>query len=431
VVTKYLIERGLTNASFAVIDSVSGSTTSYANTSGLTPQTTYVYRVDACNSAGCSSSNEASATTLPVPPGAPSGLSANAVSASQIDLAWGAASGTVAGYRIERSTSAGGTFAQIDTVAGGVLSYSNTGLASGTEFFYRVRACNSGGCSGYSNVASDTTFLVPPTAPTSVTATSASSTQINVTWSGATGIIANYEVFRKDSNSSYQSVATPTGTSYSDTGLAADTKYFYQIRACNSAGCSGLSPEVSTTTFPPPPSAPGTLTAGAVSSSQINLTWGASTGAVGKYVIERRSSGSYAVIDSTTSTSYSNTGLNSSTQYFYQVRACNASGCSSYSNEASATTAPVPPSAPTNVDALISGSQINVSWTGSTGVVDSYKIEWREGGGGFVTRATVSGTSTTFSDTGPFTMALNQSAYRIQACNSSGCSAFSNVANAH
>jgi titin len=367
-----------------------------------------------------------------VPPGAPAGLSANAVSASQIDLAWGAASGTVADYRIERSTSSGGAFAQIDAVAAGTLTYNNTGLASATEYFYRVRACNLGGCSGYSNVASDTTFLVPPTPPTSVTATAVSSTQINVAWSGATGVVATYNVFRKDSISGtgYQVVASGTGTSYSDNSVAAATKYFYQVRACNLAGCSGMSPDVSATTFPPPPSAPGALTATAVSASQIDLAWGASTGTVSKYLIERKTSGAYAVIDSTTSTSYSNTGLSASTQYFYRVSACNVSGCSSPTSEATATTQAVPPPAPTGAKAVISGFQIAVSWTASPGTVANYQIERRAGGGTFALFMTVSGSSTSWVDNGPFTVPLPDYAYRIQACNSAGCSTYSNVANA-
>ncbi|MEX2282317.1 MAG: fibronectin type III domain-containing protein, partial [Gemmatimonadota bacterium] len=92
-----------------------------------------------------------------VAPGQPTGLTATAVSATQVDLAWTAATGTVDRYRIERKTGVAGTYALIDSVAGGMTAYANTGLTATTEYFYRVEACNTAGCSAYSIEASATT----------------------------------------------------------------------------------------------------------------------------------------------------------------------------------------------------------------------------------------------------------------------------------
>jgi hypothetical protein len=89
-------------------------------------------------------------------PGAPTNLTANAASTSQINLAWTDNANNETGFKIERSTN-GTTFTEIVVVGAGVTSYSNTGLAASTTYFYRVRATNSGGNSAYSNTASATT----------------------------------------------------------------------------------------------------------------------------------------------------------------------------------------------------------------------------------------------------------------------------------
>lgn len=89
-------------------------------------------------------------------PSAPSNLTANAVSTSQINLAWTDSANNETGFRIERSLN-GSSFTEITTVGANVSSFNNTGLAASTNYFYRVRATNSGGNSAYSNTASATT----------------------------------------------------------------------------------------------------------------------------------------------------------------------------------------------------------------------------------------------------------------------------------
>src|SRR5206468_3390740 len=80
-------------------------------------------------------------------------------------------------------------FAQITSVAG--TAYGDSGLASATSYSYRVRATDAAGnLSGYSNIASATTLTAPdttpPTAPSGLTATAVSTTQINLAWAAST-----------------------------------------------------------------------------------------------------------------------------------------------------------------------------------------------------------------------------------------------------
>jgi hypothetical protein len=105
------------------------------------------------------------------------------------------------------------------------------------------------------------------------------------------------------------------------------------------------------TTGAQPPSAPSNLSATAASSTQINLSWTASTdtsGTITSYLVEQcQGAGctTFAQVGTTngSTTSYSATGLTASTSYTYRVRASDSNGnLSAYSNTASATTSAAP-----------------------------------------------------------------------------------------
>jgi predicted phage tail protein len=128
-------------------------------------------------------------------------------------------------------------------------------------------------------------------------------------------------------------------TTFASTGLKASTTYRYRVRAFNAAGTSAYSNTVTTRTVKP--KAPSTLTASAVSASQINLSWRDTSNNESGFRIERRiGTGTWSQIATTgpNVTSFASTGLKSRTTYGYRVRAFNGIGTSAYSNTASATT---------------------------------------------------------------------------------------------
>ena len=281
------------------------------------------------------------ATNIGTVPPAPTGLTATAVSSSQINLSWSASSGATS-YNVKRATVSGGPYT---TVATGVTatSYSDTGLTASTTYYYVVSAVNSAGESPNSSEKSATTLVAIPPAPTGLTATAVSSSQINLSWSASTGA-TSYNVKRATvSGGPYTTVATGvTATNYNNTGLAASTTYYYVVSAVNTSGESPNSSEKSATTQSgvSAPPAPTNLTATVVSSNQINLTWSTSTGAT-SYNVKRAtvSGGPYTTIATgVTATNYSNTGLTPSTTYYYVVSAVNSAGESPNSSEKSATT---------------------------------------------------------------------------------------------
>lgn len=188
-----------------------------------------------------------------------------------------------------------------------------------------------------------------PTTPTGLGATPTSATQIDLAWTASTDAVGvtGYKVERKTGAGAFAEVGTPTGTSYSDTGLTASTAYTYRVRATDAAGnLSGYSAEASATTPAPPdttaPSAPAGLTATADYATAIDLAWTAATDAVGVtgYKVERKAgAGAFVEIATPTATAYRDTDVDPSTAYTYRVRATDAAAnLSTYSGEASATT---------------------------------------------------------------------------------------------
>jgi predicted secreted protein len=291
-------------------------------------------------------------TTPPTPPAAPSGLTAGAISTSQINLTWADNATSETGFKIERCTGADCTdFAQIAAVGANVTSYANTGLAASTSYSYRVRAYNSSGDSDYSNTASATTQAPPPppAAPSGLAATAVSASQINLSWTDNADNENGFEIERctgAGCSDFAQIAAVGAGvTSYANTGLAASTSYSYRVRAHNDSGDSGYSNGATAVTQAAPtvPAAPTNLTATAVSKSQINLAWTDNASNETGFKIERCKGSTctnFAQIATVgvNVTTYSNTGLSSNTSYRYRVRAYNAAGNSAYSNIAKATT---------------------------------------------------------------------------------------------
>jgi surface antigen/PKD repeat protein len=145
----FRIERSLAETTgFTSIATLSADVTSYSDI-GLSPDTTYYYRIYAFNTAGDSWTYAADdTTTFSPPPDAPSNLAATAVSESQIDLTWVDNAGNEDGFKLERSLD-GTNWTLIATLGTNLISYSDTGLKPGTTYYYRVYAFNRAGDSTY------------------------------------------------------------------------------------------------------------------------------------------------------------------------------------------------------------------------------------------------------------------------------------------
>ena len=329
-VTGYFIRRDGVQSGTSLIPS-------YADT-GLSSATTYSYTVsagDAANNISPESAIVSATTTDATPPSVPGGLVATVAGAVTINLTWTASTDNVSvtGYIVKRN----GTQVAATTTT----SYADTGLSSGTAYSYTVAARDAAGnVSTDSASASATTIdTIAPTVPAGLMATAvAGATTINLAWSASTDNVGvtGYIVKRNGTQ-----VATPTATSYADTGLSSATTYSYTVAARDAAAnISSESASASATTADTtPPSTPtGLVATAAVSGGVINLSWDASTDNVGVtgYIVKRN--GTQVATSSTTS--YADSGLSSATTYSYTVAARDAAGnVSSASASASATTA--------------------------------------------------------------------------------------------
>src|SRR5205085_2832436 len=155
-------------------------------------------------------------------------------------------SGNEANFIVGRSTTSGGSYTDVATVAANATSYNDTGLTANTAYYYMVRAVNTGGASANTTEVTATTLPNAPAAPSGLSATATSATQINLAWTDNSSNEANFIVGRSTtSGGSYTDVATlaANATSYNNTGLTANTAYYYVVRAANAGGASANTAE--------------------------------------------------------------------------------------------------------------------------------------------------------------------------------------------
>jgi predicted phage tail protein len=222
----------------------------------------------------------------------------------------------------------------------------------------------------------------PPGVPANVAAEALSSSRVRVTWGAVTGA-TSYRVWRfiqgVDVFPIVHGQTEGPQLEYICTGLQPDTAYMFFVSAANAAGESGrsLNP-ASAKTHVVIPGVPSDVEATALSSTSIQIIWEEVTGATG-YIVSVSSSlnGIRTQAGTPNSNSFTHTGLNPSTTYWYFIRAVNDDGTSGFTEGVSATTqAPPasPPVAPTGLTGVHAGSgTFNLQWNPVTGA-SSYEV---------------------------------------------------------
>jgi hypothetical protein len=299
---------------------------------------------------------------------------------------------------------------------------------------YRVAVSSHGSYGDVGQYTVGGTIVVPADAvgtPSNLVAATQSTSQINLSWIDNATNETGFRVDQSLDGVTWTTIATlgADSTSYSAIGLTAGTSYTFRVAAFNVTSVSDYSNLVTTATLAV---APTNLTATAVSASRIDLSWFDVSGETG-YKIERSTDGiNWTQIATTAAnvTSYSNTGLNSSTTYSYRVKANNAGGDSVASNVASATTltAPTLPAAPTSLTAVAaSATRVTLTWTDNSNNENGFQV-WRTSNNGrsWVNIANVGANATSYSDNG--VNARKTYSYRVRAFNDAGNSAYTNIA---
>ncbi len=360
--TGYKIYRSTDGVTFSLVKTITkNSTLSWTNT-GLTNGKTYYYYVVPYTS---SMTGTASEIVSAVPAISKPSLTVSTAS-YYLKLTWKKVAGAT-GYNIYRSTDGENYELYKQITSGSTVSYSNTSVVRGIQYYYQIAAVRNGVEGPRSSVAKSTPSLA---APASFKAARASAQSIKLTWkktSGATG----YEILRATSSSGeFKVVAYVDGNgtvAYTDTGLESHKTYYYKVRAVRTLdgytgyGINSSCKSAKTTLY-----APSTFKAATAGYQSIKLTWSAASCADG-YIIYRATSknGTYtqiAELDADTLT-YIDTGLTTNKYYYYKIKTLhhNPSG-TVYSSASSYKYAKAALKAPTNVSFDYSPEYVGIYW---------------------------------------------------------------------
>jgi|GEM_PF-5580109 len=273
-------------------------------------------------------------------------------------------------YFIDVSTDNFATFVnsyQNDSV-GNVISYAVTGLQSGVNYQYRVRAFDGTTSSGASNVVSALTI---PATPTPSAAFLINQNSFSVSWDNITGATGyNLDVATDSGFSSilgsYNNLPV-SGNSHSISGLTPGVNYYWRVRSSNA---SGASPNSSIISLPTIPANPVTQSVTNALTNGFTINWISVPGATG-YSVDLSAdnfvtvASGYSNLSVGNVSSYAISGLLPSTTYQYRIRASNTSGNSGNSNiTAALTLTPIPTAQPTTLTfSNASASSVNVSYS--------------------------------------------------------------------
>jgi titin len=321
-----------TTAAFTTFTSTAPAAALNATVAGLTAATPYFFRVVATNATGNSlPSASATATTLAAIPLAPTGLVFTNVTATTLTANWTAAAGATS-YDVSVNA---GPVVNVATV-----NYALSGLTGNTSYALSIRSRNASGVSAGALAGSQLTLPAAPGAPAVGTITSSS---VALSWAASLGGAATYTVqYSTNGFTSFSSAPAIAGTATTVTGLTAATPYSFRVVGTNATGNSLPSGSVNATTLATGPAAPPAPTLGAVTTTNVTLSWAAIPGAT-SYTLYRNGA---AVWTGTTTTRTQN-GQVAGNTYSFTLTVTTAGGTSPQSAATSATTLPARPAAPT------------------------------------------------------------------------------------
>ncbi len=354
------------------------ATTSFVD-NGLSVGNIYSYYVTAVDAAGNESDQSLSVnvnTNDTWAPIAPTNLQSTVLSVTSAQLSWTASTDNVGvtGYRIYR----GGTLINTSVTA----SYTDNGLSVGNIYSYYVTAIDAAANESdpSSSVNVNTNDTLAPTVPTNIQGTVLSVTSTQLSWDASTDNVGvtGYKIYFDGTV-----IDSTTSTSYTHNGLTVGNTYSYSVTAYDAArneSSQSASVNISTNDIWAP-TAPDNLLGVALNVTSAHLTWDTSTDNIGitGYKIYRDG----AVIDSTSSTSYTDYGLTVGITCSYFITAYDAADNES-SQSASVnvnTNDTEAPSIPTNLQGIaLSNTSSQLTWDSATDNVGvtGYKI-YRDG----------------------------------------------------
>lgn len=246
--TGFRLERSTNGVNYSLIAAPEANKTSFTDV-GLTPGTTYWYRIFAVNAQGNSGYSNIVNIKLneivELPP--PASLKVTDSAESQIIIQWADRSSSESGFVIERKAGSATTWSTLTTVGANVTSYRNHTLNAQTTYAYRVYAINAQTRSANSNEASGKTSQLR--APSQLTTKVVSLSQINLEWNDNSTAEKSFQIQRRTTGS-WSTVGTVNANieRFSSTGLSTNTTYYFRVIAVSDTSTSSATPEVKETT---------------------------------------------------------------------------------------------------------------------------------------------------------------------------------------
>jgi hypothetical protein len=345
------------------------------------PLTAYDYEVVALDSSGgaSSASNMATATA---PLNAPANILAAPASAGQINLTWDHSANPSSFTDILRSTD-GSSFTELTLLQPGVTSYSDIGLSEGTDYFYTVRAVESGSLSAAAPAANAWTAPAAPTLRTAVVNVANGKNEVDLTWGNNSRGADQFDVQRsEDGGTTWSNVAAVSATTaaFADSSVLPGHAYSYRVVAASPVSSDdpwaapGLSAASNAITLNTPGAGLSALAASTVSASKIKLSW-SPTGAAGFNVYLSVDGSHFVLLTNTplkgTQRAYVARDLAANAHYYFEVQGIGSPGTGGYAVADGYSL----PNAPSSLSLTrISNSEIDLSWNGDGDSTTTYYV---------------------------------------------------------
>lgn len=319
---------------FKVIAHVDGeSVTSYKDSDAVAIGNKYTYRVkaytkyhDETGSTKYAESKEYAQIIVAPSLGKVTAVSAVANNYNSVIFSWNALDGAE-GYTVYRAVGASANFEEVGSVGAGELNYTDTAVAAGTTYSYKVSAYRTVNGSRVYGDASDALTAKPMPATTTLKSEVKGMKSVKLTWEEVGGA-DGYAVYRKVSGQDeFKNVKTVEGgskTSYTDKSVKTGTKYVYTVRAyCNVSGGKVWGEYSNETVATPTITAPAEVTVTNTSYNSITIDWSKVSKADGYKVLRATSlNGKYktvATIKGSAKRTYTNKKLSVGQTYYYKV----------------------------------------------------------------------------------------------------------------
>ena len=388
--TATLVWNGLDGASFYVISvkNADGSwnvledkaTNLTFSLTGLEPNASYTFRVEAGNAAGLGASVtvDFTAVVLPISP-EDAAFGAFDSEKAQIELSWSVVP-YATGYLVEKFDFDSGKWITVERSDDTSTSYVVTNVSDFTTYKYRVSAYNAGGTS--EPVEATFTNSKAPAAPENVEITyNQSSRSAVITWTLSEGA-QGYYLYQKTDAGEWEKIASLSSISksYIIQDIAENSDYYFALTAWNDDGESELSVvELSTLQAPATPS---DAAFGRIDSAtkSVVLSWSSVAGAAG-YTIERQVGSEWIEVASLDGdeTSWTLIGLENNTRYVFRIAAFNRVGTSSVKQVSITTGVFETPEAPTDLVVLSydrDSHRATLSWSDNATTETGYEVQY-------------------------------------------------------